>query len=145
MVNDAGFTFTSFMLDANGMVTSWNDYARHMKGYHAHEIIGQHFSIFYPEDRAASGFPQAELTWAAKMGHYANEGWRVRKDGSLFWAHILIFAQRDAKGALIGFIKHTHDMTKLHDQRKPWHEERARTKTHQDHQAMYSSEVQQPS
>ncbi len=105
--------FSLFTLDAHGMVTSWNDYAKALKGYQASEIIGRHFSIFYPKDRIASGFPQAELAWAAKMGYYAHEGWRVRKDGSQFWAHVVIMAQRDAHGVLTGFIKYTRDMTRL--------------------------------
>lgn len=111
--------FALFALDADGVVTSWNRYAEAMKGYPASEILGQHFSIFYPEDQIDSGFPQSELAWATKMGYYAHEGWRVRKDGSRFWAHVIIMAQHDTNGAVTGFIKYTRDMTEFYYERHP--------------------------
>jgi PAS domain S-box-containing protein len=101
--------YAIFALDANGIVTSWNDDAERMKGYRADEIIGRHFSVFYPQDRVRSGYPEAELAWAAKSGFYIDQGWRVRKDGTQFWAHVVITAQRDAEGVLTGFIKVTRN------------------------------------
>ncbi len=76
-----------------------------MKGYTAREIIGRHVSVFYPPDRVAAGYPQKELDQAAEAGFSVDEGWRVRKNGTRYWAHVVVTAQRDANGALTGFIK----------------------------------------
>ncbi|HEX4198232.1 MAG TPA: PAS domain S-box protein [Caulobacteraceae bacterium] len=103
--------YAIYMLDADGLVTSWNPGARRFKGYEADEIVGQHFSRFYtPEDQAA-GAPARGLATAATQGRYETEGWRVRKDGERFWAHVVIDPIRDPSGALIGYAKVTRDLT----------------------------------
>ena len=103
--------YAIFMLDVNGLVTTWNSGAARIKGYRAEEIIGQHFSKFYPEDAVESGWPEHELRVATAEGRFIDEGWRVRKDGSRFWAHVTITALRDDAGRLRGFAKLTRDLT----------------------------------
>lgn len=102
--------YAIFMLDSEGYVTTWNRGAERIKGYHASEIIGRHFSCFYPEDEKAEK-PARELEIAARDGRVQDEGWRIRKDGSRFWAHVTITAMRDESGKLIGFGKVTRDIT----------------------------------
>jgi PAS domain S-box-containing protein len=101
--------YAIFMLDHDGHIATWNDGAQRIKGYTASEIIGQHFSIFYPPEDAAK--PALELRIAEDTGKYEEEGWRVRKDSSRFWANVVITAIRDAKGRLAGFSKVTRDLT----------------------------------
>ncbi|MFZ3237386.1 MAG: PAS domain S-box protein [Stellaceae bacterium] len=103
--------YALYMLDPNGIVTSWNAGAERIKGYTADEIIGQHFSRFYPERERAAGVPLRALYVASQEGRFEAEGWRVRKDGSLFWANVVIDVIRDEKGDLIGFAKITRDIT----------------------------------
>jgi PAS domain S-box-containing protein len=103
--------YAIFMLDSSGHVTIWNAGAERIKGYRADEIIGQHFSRFYPEEDVARGKPAKELETAAREGRFEEEGWRVRKDGSLFWANVIITALCDQTGQLRGFSKVTRDMT----------------------------------
>jgi PAS domain S-box-containing protein len=103
--------YAIFMLDPDGHVASWNAGAERIKGYRAEEIVGRHFSIFYPEDKVAEGFPQHELEVAAREGRFEDEGWRIRKDGSRFWANVVITALRNGEGALVGFAKVTRDLT----------------------------------
>ena len=103
--------YAIFMLDPEGRVASWNPGAERIKGYRASEIVGQHFSRFYPADRIASGWPQHELDVAKKTGRFEDEGWRIRKDGSRFWANVVITAVHDATGELRGFAKVTRDLT----------------------------------
>ena len=98
-------------LDPEGCVVSWNTGAERIKGYQADEIIGQHFSLFYPPDDVNAGRPQRELALTASKGRYEDESWRVRKDGSLFWANVVFTAIRDQHGNLRGFAKLTRDMT----------------------------------
>src|SRR5438105_8356644 len=100
-----------FMLDPKGRVISWNEGARRIKGYGATEIIGRHFSTFYPAEDVAAGKPAWELRVAATEGHVEDEGWRVRKDGTLFWANVIITALRNEKCELLGFAKLTRDLT----------------------------------
>ncbi|MBW8708749.1 MAG: PAS domain S-box protein [Alphaproteobacteria bacterium] len=103
--------YAIYMLSPEGIVTNWNPGARRIKGYSPEEIIGKHFSNFYtPEDRAA-GMPARALATAAKEGKFEAEGWRLRKDGSRFWAHVVIDPIRDQNGALTGFAKITRDIT----------------------------------
>lgn len=103
-----------FMLDPNGVVVSWNEGAQRVKGYTAEEIIGQHFNRFYtPEDQAA-GRPRRNLELAERNGSVEDEGWRLRKDGSRFWASVVITALRDETGKLRGFGKVTRDITEKH-------------------------------
>jgi PAS domain S-box-containing protein len=103
--------YAIFMLDPDGIIATWNEGAERIKGYTSDEAIGQHFSIFYPEDRVASGFPQHELEEANRTGRFEDEGWRIRKDGSRFWANVVITAIRNAAGTLVGFAKITRDLT----------------------------------
>ena len=100
-----------FMLDPDGYVTSWNPGAERIKGYTSDEIIGQHFSRFYPPDAIARGWPQHELRVAKKEGRFEDEGWRLRKDGTPFWANVVITTLYDSEGQLIGFAKVTRDLT----------------------------------
>jgi hypothetical protein len=102
--------YAIFMLDPNGRVATWNVGAERIKGYGPREIIGQHFSIFYPSEAKESGWPEHELRVAAEKGSFVDTGWRVRKDGTTFWAHVKITALRDAN-RLIGYAKLTRDLT----------------------------------
>lgn len=103
--------YAIFLLDPNGNVSTWNQGAERIKGYKAHEIVGQHFSRFYPSDAQDSKWPDRELEIAAKEGRFSDEGLRVRKDGSTFWAHVVITALRDDTGELRGFSKVTRDLS----------------------------------
>lgn len=103
--------YAIFMLDSDGHVASWNLGAERIKGYRAAEIIGQHFSRFYPRQDVLAGKPEWELEVAARDGRLEDEGWRVRKDGSRFWANVIITALKDPEGKLIGFAKVTRDFT----------------------------------
>jgi PAS domain S-box-containing protein len=106
--------YAIFMLDADGKVTSWNPGAERFKGYRESEIIGQHFSRFYTENDRAAGLPARALAIADREGRFEHEGWRVRKDGGRFWAHVVIDPIRDPSGKLIGFAKVTRDLTEKH-------------------------------
>lgn len=108
---DSVYDYAIFMLDPGGNISSWNKGAQKIKQYSADEIIGRHFSIFYPQDAAASGKPALELEIATREGKFEEEGARLRKDGSEFWANVVITAVRDKTGVLIGFTKVTRDLT----------------------------------
>ncbi len=99
------------MLDPTGIVMSWNPGARRLKGYEPTEIIGQHFSRFYTEEDRNSGLPARALETAGREGKFESEGWRVRKDGSRFWAHVVIDPIRASSGEIVGFAKITRDLT----------------------------------
>lgn len=101
--------YAIFMLDPTGHVVSWNAGAQRSKGYTAPEIIGRHFRVFYPEELQARHHPEHELEIALREGHYEEEGWRVRKDGTTFWANVVITAVFDASGRHVGFAKVTRD------------------------------------
>ncbi|MPW22581.1 PAS domain S-box protein [Paraburkholderia sp. CNPSo 3157] len=103
--------YAIFMLDRSGHVSSWNPGAQRIKGYSSDEIIGRHFSVFYTPEDVAAGKPARELDIAAAEGRVEDEGWRVRRDGSRFWANVVISAVRDVSGVLLGFAKVTRDMT----------------------------------
>ncbi|HEY0970683.1 MAG TPA: PAS domain-containing sensor histidine kinase [Gemmatimonadales bacterium] len=103
--------YAIFALDPHGYVLSWNPGAERFKGYDATEIIGQHFSVFYPPEDVAAGKPDWELEVAAAEGRFEDEGWRLRKDGSRFWANVIITALRNDVGELVGFGKVTRDLT----------------------------------
>jgi PAS domain S-box-containing protein len=108
----AGVTdYALYMLDPNGIVTSWNAGAERIKGYSANEIIGQHFSRFYQERDRAAGLPTRALHTAMQEGRFEAEDWRVRKDGSMFWANVIIHPIRDEHGDPVGFAKITRDIT----------------------------------
>lgn len=103
--------YAIFMLDPNGLIMSWNEGAERIKGYTAEEAFGEHFSIFYPPADAEAGIPQKLLEIAARDGSVEREGWRVRKDGTRFWADAVITAVREHDGSLRGFAKVTRDIT----------------------------------
>ncbi len=103
--------YALYMLSPEGIVTNWNIGGQRIKGYAAPEIIGRHFSLFYTEEDRARGLPQRALQAAEREGRYECEGWRVRKDGSRFWSHVVIDAIRAPDGALLGFAKITRDIT----------------------------------
>ncbi len=103
--------YAIYMLDASGNVASWNAGAERFKGYAASEIIGRHFSTFYTEEDIQRGVPVTALQTSARTGKFEAEGWRVRKDGSRFWAHVIIDPIRSPSGALLGFAKVTRDLT----------------------------------
>jgi PAS domain S-box-containing protein len=107
--------YAILMLDPEGRVTSWNTGAERIKGYRADEILGRSFTTFYPPEAVLSGFPQSELEAATRDGRFEDEGWRVRKDGSRFWANVVITALRDPSGELLGFAKITRDLTARRD------------------------------
>ncbi|HEY9677707.1 MAG TPA: PAS domain S-box protein [Drouetiella sp.] len=102
--------YAIFMLDPNGVIMTWNSGAQNIKGYTAEEAIGRHFSIFYTYDSAKAGHPQYELEQAQKNGKYEEEGWRIRKDGSTFWANVVITPIYNGE-SLVGFAKVTRDLT----------------------------------
>jgi PAS domain S-box-containing protein len=120
--------YAVFLLDAGGHILTWNSGAEHIKGYTPEEIVGQHFSIFYTRQSVESGWPGQELKIAAAEGRFEEEGWRVRKDGSRFWASVVITALRDPGGKLLGFSKITRDLTqrKLQQEALAQAEERIR-------------------
>jgi PAS domain S-box-containing protein len=103
--------YAIFMLDPEGRVASWNSGAQRFKQYTAAEIIGRHFSCFYPAEEAAKLRPQQALEIALRDGRFEAEGWRLRKDGSRFWANVIITPVRSRDGVLIGFAKVTRDLT----------------------------------
>ena len=103
--------YAILMLTPEGNVATWNAGAERFKGYRAEEIIGRHFSTFYPPQDVAAGKPERELAVAMAAGRMEDEGWRVRKDGTQFWANVVITALRDPDGTLRGFGKVTRDLT----------------------------------
>ncbi len=107
--------YAIFMLDLNGHVASWNDGGQNIKGYKESEILGKHFSIFYPEEEKQNGKPSQILKTVLSKGKFEEEGWRVRKDGTKFWASVLISQIKDTSGKTTGFAKVTRDLT---DQKK---------------------------
>jgi len=120
--------YAIYMLDRDGMVRSWNAGAQRCKGYEAAEIVGLHFSRFYTEEDRRAGLPERALATAATAGRFESEGWRVRKDGSRFWAHVVIDPVRLPCGELVGFAKVTRDLTerKIAEQALKQSEERFR-------------------
>ncbi len=115
--------YAIFMLDPSGRVATWNRGAERIKGYTADEIVGSHFSRFYPTEDVVAGKCEMELRGAIEDGRFEDEGWRVRKDGSQFWANVVITAVHDADGVLVGFAKITRDLT---DRRRAEQERAAR-------------------
>jgi PAS domain S-box-containing protein len=103
--------YAIFMLDPQGRIATWNVGAQRIKGYRADEILGRHFSVFYTPEAVQSGWPQQELEYAIREGRFEDEGWRVRKDGTRFWANVIITAVHDESGTLRGFGKVTRDIT----------------------------------
>src|SRR5262245_55636984 len=99
--------YAIFLLDPEGYVLTWNRGAEQIKGYRAEEIIGQHFSKFYPAEDLANGKTEMELRVAAAVGRFEDEAWRLRKDGTPFWANVIITALHNDSGELVGFAKVT--------------------------------------
>ncbi|HLU16302.1 MAG TPA: PAS domain S-box protein, partial [Burkholderiaceae bacterium] len=121
--------YAIYMLDPDGNVTNWNSGAALIKGYTRDEIVGQHFSRFYTAEDQANGEPQRSLDIALRDNTYQTEGWRVRKDGSMFWASVVIDPIYDDTGTLLGFAKVTRDITeqkhtqlKIDQQREALHQ-----------------------
>jgi PAS domain S-box-containing protein len=115
---DAIHDYAIYMLDPGGHVSSWNPGAQRFKGYEAQDILGQHFSLFYTDEDRADGAPERNLGKAATQGRFEGEGWRVRRDGRRFWAHVVIDAIRSEDGELLGFAKITRDITEKHETQK---------------------------
>jgi PAS domain S-box-containing protein len=103
--------YAIFLLDPKGRVISWNAGARQLKGYEPDEILGKHFSVFYPRADIERGWPDRELALASSEGHFEDEGWRIRKDGTRFWANVVITALHDENGRTRGYMKITRDLT----------------------------------
>jgi len=108
---DAVIDYAIYMIDPHGIITSWNAGAKRFKGYEEAEILGEHFSRFYTDDDRRAGLPQKALDTAFHEGRFEGEGWRVRKDGTRFWCHVVIDPIRDASGTLLGYAKITRDLT----------------------------------
>src|SRR3712207_251626 len=108
---EAVVDYAIYLIDPRGGIASWNPGARRLKGYEAEEVIGQHYSLFFTEEDRRHGRPEAALETARRHGRFEAEGWRVRKDGSRFWALAVLDAVRDRDGTVIGFAKVTRDMT----------------------------------
>jgi PAS domain S-box-containing protein len=111
MLIDAVTDYAIYMLDPGGIITSWNPGARRFKGYEEAEILGEHFSRFYTDEDQRAGLPRHALEIAEREGKFESEGWRIRKDGTKFWAYVIIDPIRDRTGALVGFAKVTRDLT----------------------------------
>ena len=107
--------YAIYMLDPNGQVASWNAGAQRIKGYLPEQIIGEHFSRFYTEEDRQAGIPKQALETATRDGRFEKEGWRVRKDGTKFWANVVIDAIRTPDGSIMGFAKITRDITERRD------------------------------
>src|SRR6185503_6299942 len=103
--------YALFVLDPSGRIMTWGAGGQRIKGYAADEIIGRHFSVFYTREAVERGWPAHELKLAATEGRFEDDGWRVRKDGSQFWANVIITALRDESGKLVGYSKITRDLT----------------------------------
>jgi len=130
--------YAIFLLDPNGNVSSWNVGAARIKGYKSEEIIGKHFSCFYPDEDVQRGKPEWELVVAAKDGRFEDEDWRVRKNGSRFWANVVITPLRDEAGKLLGFAKVTRDFTERMQAERALQKEVAERRTAQ--QQLHNSE-----
>jgi PAS domain S-box-containing protein len=120
--------YAVFALDSKGYIRTWNVGAERLKGYRAQEIVGKHFSTFYTAEDVGRNWPARELQMASSEGRFEDEGWRVRKDGSRFWANVVITALRDEEGGLVGFSKITRDLTgrRMHEEALRQSEERFR-------------------
>jgi PAS domain S-box-containing protein len=123
---DAVTDYAIYMLDPDGFISSWNSGAQRIKGYTADEVLGRHFSLFFTAEDTAEDFPGKALRTARETGRFESEGWRVRKDGSRFWAVALLESIRDETGELIGFAKITRDITERRAEREALRESERR-------------------
>lgn len=123
---DAVVDYGIFMLDTGGHVVSWNTGATLIKGYSADEVMGRHFSMFYTDEAKKTGWPEHELTLAKRDGRFEDEGWRVRKDGSRFWANVVITSLVDPDGTHVGFAKVTRDLSERRKQEEAMRESEER-------------------
>ena len=119
--------YAIFRLDVDGTIESWNSGAEAIKGYTEEEIVGEHFSVFYPEESREEGVPDRMRSGAVEDGRAEDEGWRVRKDGTRFWAHVVLTALRDDDGDLEGFVKVTRDMTERRENEQRLRQEKELT------------------
>src|SRR3984957_5483289 len=133
---EAVVDYAIFQLDAKGYITTWNPGAQRIKGYTEEEIVGQHFSRFYTEEDRAQNIPQLALQQAETAGKFEAEGWRVRKDGSKFWALVVIDPMRDEAGNLIGFAKVTRDISERHEAQRILRETQTRLAASQKMEAI---------
>jgi PAS domain S-box-containing protein len=140
--------YAIYMLDPEGHVVSWNAGAERLKGYEAEEIVGKHFSIFYPPEARESGHPERELRTALECGRYEEENWRVRKDGTRIWANVVLTPIRDRDDRLLGFAKVTRDLSerrKLEEEREAAFERLQRSnKDLQEFAMVASHDLQEP-
>src|SRR5205085_2721122 len=132
--------YAIYLLDPEGRVSTWNAGAERIKGYAAAEVIGQHFSRFYPAEAIQSGWPDHELRVARAEGRFEEEGWRVRKDGTHFWASVVITALYDRDGQFYGYAKVTRDLT----ERKRVEELEAGERQMNEFLAMLAHELRNP-
>jgi PAS domain S-box-containing protein len=132
--------YAIYMLDPEGRVANWNTGAQHFKGYTEQEIIGEHFSRFYTDEDRQSGLPARALETAAREGRFEREGWRVRKDGTRFWAHVVIDPIRDEEGVLVGYAKVTRDITEKREAQLALDEARARSVQSQKMEAGWATD-----
>jgi PAS domain S-box-containing protein len=128
--------YAIFQLDTDGRIATWNSGAQRIKGYTAEEAIGRHFSMFYTEEDRNAGIPANALATAASVGRFDAEGWRVRKDGTRFWALVVIDAIRDDDGRLVGFAKVTRDITERHEAQRELRETQAQLAVSQKMEAI---------
>jgi len=140
LIVDSAKDYAIFVLDPQGRVVTWNAGAERLKGYGADEIVGQHFSRFYPQNAIDRGWPAHELKVARDEGRFEDEGWRLRKDGTPFWANVVITALRDDAGSFVGFSKITRDLTERkrseENARRLAEETAARQVTHQERERL---------
>jgi PAS domain S-box-containing protein len=137
--------YAIFLLDVSGRIRTWNLGAENIKGYTADEVIGRHFELFYTEPDRARRHPAYELEVAARQGRFEEEGWRVRKDGTLFWANVVITALRDARGGLVGFAKVTRDLTERRQAQQRLEESERRAREEAERQRRRSEALERVS
>ena len=137
--------YAIFLLDVSGRIRTWNLGAENIKGYTADEVIGRHFELFYTEPARARKHPAYELEVAIREGRFEEEGWRVRKDGTLFWANVVITALRDARGGLVGFAKVTRDLTERRHAQQRLEDSERRAREEAKHQRRRSAALERVS